>query len=194
MKIRISCLLLGACLLTGCWQKSINPFYERADVVFDEHLVGSWRESTDSEPAPDDKVPVWTFSPGGNMSYKLEIQDGEEAHSYAAHLFKLDGQQLLDIFPTDRAISTIPVHNLFKVVTTQPKIELAALNIDWVQKWLRQNPETLAHIAIPDAEHRHNREKDELVLSADTKSLQKFLREHLKDDEIFGKTQVFKKN
>lgn len=194
MKIGTSCLLLGACLLTGCWQKSVHPFYERGDVAFDEKLFGSWREAKDTEASPDDKAQVWSFSPSGDMTYKLEIKDGENTQSYEARLFKLDGQQLLDIQPTERTVSTIPAHNLFKVVATQPKLELAALNIDWVQKWLRQNPEALAHFAVPDPEHRHDRDKDELVLSADTKALQKFLREHLKEDEFFGKPQAFKKH
>jgi len=194
MKIGTSCLLLGACLLIGCWQKSVQPFYEKSDVTFDEKLFGTWREAKDTEPSPDDKPQTWTFSAGGDMTYKLEIKDGEETQSYEARLFKLDGQPLLDIHPTERTVSTIPAHNLFKVVATEPKLELAALNIDWVQKWLRQNPEALAHFAVPDPEQRHNRDKDELVLSADTKALQKFLRAHLKDDDFFGKNQTFKKN
>jgi len=192
MKIRTSCLLLSACLLAGCWQKSLNPFYTAADLAFDAKLVGSWKEKKESSDGKEEKGQEWTFTGGAGKGYKLEIEDGDETHRYEAHLFKLDGHRFLDIVPTERTVSTIPAHNLFKVIEIGPSLQLAALNINWVQKWLRANPTSLAHIAVIDPEHRDDREKDELVLTADTKALQKCLRENWSDPDLFGGPVVFK--
>lgn len=192
MKIRTSCLLLSACLLAGCWQKSLNPFYTAADLAFDSKLAGSWKEKKESSDGKEEKGQDWTFTAGPDKGYKLEIEDGDETHRYDAHLFKLDGHRLLDIVPTERTVSTIPAHNLFRVIEIGPTLQLAALNPDWVHKWLRKNPGALAHVAVVDPEHRDDREKDELVLTAETKALQKFLREHWSDADLFTGPVVFK--
>src|SRR5262245_26877979 len=152
MRIRTSCLLLGACLLAGCWQKSLNPFYTAADLAFDAKLVGSWKEKKESSDGKEEKGQDWTFISGTNKSYKLEIEADEETHRYEAHLFKVDGHRFLDIASIDRAVSSIPAHHLFKVIEIGPNLQLAALNINWVQKWLRANPGSLAHVAVIDPE------------------------------------------
>ena len=193
MKIRTSGLLLSACLLAGCWQKSLNPFYATADLAFDAKLAGSWKEKKESANESDEKGMLWTFTTGPEKGYKLEIQDGDEKHPYVAYLFKLDGHRMLDLMPAERAVSTIPAHNLFRVMELGPELRLTMLNPDWVHKWLRKNPTSLAHIAIVDPENRDDREKDELVLTADTKALQKFLREHWDDADLFTGPVSFKR-
>ena len=188
MKLRTLCLLLGAGLLAGCWQKSLNAFYTPGDVIPDEKLVGTWHEKKESA---GEKGQVWTFISGEDKSYKLEIKNEDESHHYEAHLFKLDGHRLLDIMPTERTVSTIPAHNLFRVTEIGTNLQVACLNIDWMQKWLRKNPSSLPHVAIIDPENRDDREKDELVLIADTKALQTFLGQHWNDSDLFAGTVAF---
>src|SRR5688572_3231131 len=113
MKLRTLCLLLGAGLLTGCWQKSLNAFYTPGDVVSDEKLVRVWHEKKENSEGKKEKGMEWTFAPGDNKGYKLEIKDDDKIDHYEAYLFKLNGHQRLDITPTERAVSTIPAHNLF---------------------------------------------------------------------------------
>src|ERR1051325_3539429 len=192
MKIRNYCLLLSVGLLAGCWQKSLNPFYTANDVAFDQKLIGGWTEQKESNETNESQRNVWTFAEAPNSSYTLDIKDGETTRHYEAHLFKLDGHRLLDLMPIERTVSTIPAHNLFKVVQMGPTLELALLNPDWMHQWLRKNPAALAHIAVVDPEHRDDREKDELVLTADTKALQKFLREHWDEAELFTDAMKFK--
>ena len=192
MKLRTSCVLLGACLLTGCWQKSLNPFYTAADVTFDARLVGSWSERKESKDGQEEKGQDWTFTDANRGGYKLEIEDGDETHPYEAHLFTLGEHRFLDIAPVERSLSTIPAHHLFKVIEIGPSLQLAALNTNWLQKWLRKNPKALAHVAVADPEHRDNREKDELVLTANTKALQKFLQDNWSDAGLFTGAVTFK--
>jgi hypothetical protein len=44
-------MLMAVVLLTGCWQKSVYPFYKDKDVYFDEKLLGTWREDKSDDPA-----------------------------------------------------------------------------------------------------------------------------------------------
>jgi len=187
MKIRTVCLLLGALLLAGCWQKSLHPFYQPQDLVFDDGLLGSWREGEAPKEGDADNGNLWNFArrdPGG---YELELVDGDQTNRYVAQLFELDNVLLLDIVPVERSVSTIPAHNLFKVITAERQLALAALNTDWMQDWLRTNPGRLAHFAVVDTDHPEDRTKDELVLTADTAALQKFLRAHWGETNLFAK-------
>lgn len=188
MKLRTLCLLLGAGLLAGCWQKSLNAFYTPGDVIADEKLVRVWHEKKKNS---DEKGMQWTFTQGDDKGYKLEIKDDDKTHNYEARLFKLDGQRFLDLLPAERTVSTIPAHSLCKVTEVGSTLQVAMLNIDWVQKWLRKNPATLPHVAVVDPDNQDDREKDELVLTADTKTLQAFLRQHWDDTDLFTGIVMF---
>jgi hypothetical protein len=183
MKARTLCLLLGAGLLTGCWQKSLNAFYTPDQIVNEAKIVGAWLQLDDE--GKKEKGPTWTFTEGPEKSYKLEYTNNEEALHYVAHVFKFDGKRLMDIVSTDASVSTIPAHHLFKMIEIGPNLQMAMLNLDWMQKTLRENPALLAHITVVDQEHREDREKDEIILTADTKALQAFLREHSNDSDLF---------
>src|SRR6185436_13473871 len=107
-----SCLLIGACLLTGCWQKSLHPFFTAKDIDYDARLVGSWSERSQSEDGKEEKGNPWTFSDTAEKRYALEIGVEGDAQRYDAQLFQLDGHMLLDVVPTERPGSSIPAHHL----------------------------------------------------------------------------------
>jgi hypothetical protein len=182
MKLRTVCLLLGAGLLTGCWQKSLNAFYTPADVVPEPKIVGVWQQVDDEGKR---KEQIWTFTEGTEKGYNLKFKNNEEMLHYEAHIFKFDGQRFMDIVAADGGLSTIPAHHLFMVLNAETNLQMRMLNLDWMQKQLHQNPASLAHVIIIDPAHRDDREKDEIVLTADTKALQAFLRRHANDPELF---------
>lgn len=185
MKLQTLCLVLGAGLLAGCWQKSLNAFYVPGDVIADEKLARVWHEKKENSEGKEEQGMVWTFTRDDRKGYTLTIKDDDKTYHYEAHLFKLDGHRLLDLFPTERGVSTIPAHSLFKVTEIGDTLQVAMLNINWMQKWLRKNPASLPHVTVIDPDHRDDREKDELVLTADTKALQAFLRQHWDDTDLF---------
>jgi hypothetical protein len=193
MKTQTSCLLLTTLLLAGCWQKSMNPFYTDMDLVSEPKLAGTWTEPKDPNSSTDENSTIWTFAEAGSQRFNLVIRDKEEKHEYDARVFQLDGNRFLDIVSQSRAVSTMPAHHLFRVAELRAELKLAPLNMDWMQKWLHQHPGSLAHIAVVDPEHRDKRDKDELVLTADTKALQKFVREHMNDKDFFADATVLKK-
>ena len=176
-------------LFAGCWQKSVNPFYTAKDLVAEPKLDGTW---TGQKNGNDENKMTWTFHNATNLRHSLTILSDGEKLPYVAHAFRLDGARYLDLVDArPREVSTMPVHHLFKLEEVGEKLKLAPLNIEWVQKWLTKNPGTLAHIAIADPDQRDDRANDELVLTADTKALQSFLRTHAKDEEFWGKTLNF---
>jgi len=181
MKKQIIGLAAVAVLLAGCWQKSVYPFYTEKDLIGDPKLAGTWSEKADAEGNRN----TWSFMDVGEKRLEVVVQDKNTKYEFEVRLFKLGDARFLDFEGKARGISTVPAHHLFRVVELGNELKLAPLNTDWVQKWLRKNPGALSYVTLIDPEHRDDREKDELVLTADTKALQKFVREHLNEKDFF---------
>lgn len=186
MKTKTMLLALVTGLLAGCWQKSASPFYTEKDVVTEPRLAATWREPRDPNATGEDNRVTWEFTRGDDKRFDLGIWNKEDRQAYDAVVFKLGEDRFLDIASQARGISAIPAHHLFKLIAVEPELKLAALNTDWMQKWLREHPDSPAHVAIVDPDHRGDRDKDELVLTADTKTLQAFILRHAKDKDFFA--------
>ena len=76
------------------------------------------------------------------------------------------------------AFSMFPGHLLVRVTQIKPELSVAFCDFDWLETFLKQNPKALAH----------HREGDRIVLTADTRDLQKFVLKHLGTNELFGKS------
>lgn len=188
MKIRTSCLVVLALLLAGCWQKSVHPFYTEKDIVFDHQLAGKWTEGTGPEENPN----TWTFTNIGGRRFDAVVQSKDSKYEFRATMFKLGEEHFLDFEGKSRDIGIIPSHHLLRIQLGS-EIKLAMLNPDWMQKWLRANPGTLEHFTLEDPEHPQDRENAEVVLSAQTKALQKFILAHKDDKEFFVEPVTLRK-
>lgn len=174
-------LCLGAVALVCSCVPSVNPFYMEKDVVSDARLPGVWQE------AGKDKPEIWKFEATETNAYQLTVtEEGDKTGVFAAHLFKLGAEQFLDLSPAEChfatnqadlvAVAMIPGHLLVRVAQLQPNLHLAFCDPDWLKKFLEKNPEAIAHRS----------EKDGIVLTAETRALQKFVLQHLGKDELFG--------
>ena len=67
-------------------------------------------------------------------------------------------------------------HMVVRVPQLEPSLQLAFIDADWLQKYLEEHPESLAH-----------REEKGMVLTASTKELQEFVLKHLGEGELFQK-------
>ena len=173
-------LAAAAALLCSCIP-SVNPFYTDQDVVFNARLLGKWQEKDKSD-NPD----VWKFECATNKTYKLTVTEKEGKQGrFKAQLFQLKQEYFLDLIPSDRdyatnqadlvAASMYPGHLLVRVQQFEPELQLAFFDFDWLQKHLEKTPKAVAH----------HKEGDRIVLTADTRDLQKFVLKHL--DELFAK-------
>lgn len=180
----------GTLLLTGCWQKSVQPFYTSRDIAPDEKLIGAWENSESSQ---DDRQ-RWLFKQASPQNYTLDLSDSKgNKQQYVAYLFKFEGRRFLDIVTQERSLSTIPAHHLFRISELSGTMKIAPLNTGWVGDYLKENPQALQHIKVSDPEHADDREKDEIILTADTTALQSFLRKHLDEEKLFADADTLTK-
>jgi hypothetical protein len=171
-----------AALLCSCIP-SVNPFYTDKDIVFDSRLLGEWQEK-DSKDEPQ----VWKFEKADDKAYQLTvIEKGNKEGKFSAHLFRLKNNEFLDLIPTECNYATnqadlvgcaaFPGHLLVRVWQVEPELKLAFFDFDWLQKHLKKNPKALAH----------HKEDDRILLTAETRALQKFALKHLAEGELFDK-------
>src|SRR5690349_15610117 len=155
-------LLLAACI------PSINPFYTEKDVVFEKKLLGEWQEKDKA-----DEPQIWNFEEGKDKAYKLTVTEKEgKQGEFEAHLFKLKQDCFLDIMVTEigtnvadlAKVSLIPGHLLLRVSQIDPELKLAMIDVDWLDKFLKEHPKALAH----------HRDEDRIFLTAETTDLQSF--------------------
>ena len=77
----------------------------------------------------------------------------------------------------------MPLHYLVQIENTGSKLQVKVLNFEWLAKLLETNPKALRHILVPEAGNTNN---NQLVLTADTPELQKFILKHINDTNTFG--------
>lgn len=168
-----------AVLLTACIP-SVNPFYTEKDVVFDPRLIGSWGD-------PDDADESWRFEVATNKTYRLIVSEEKgKRGEFAAHLFKLRGHTFLDVTPTELELredqvdlvgaALIPGHLILRVRSIEPDLKLDWVDWDWLKKHLEANPKALKHRVTAT---------ESIVLTAETRDLQRFVLKHLKTGELF---------
>jgi hypothetical protein len=122
------------------------------------------------------------------LAYKLIVQDGEKRTEYDTHLFKLRGRLFLDILPRERPDNSLPLHYLLKVTRIEPALEMNLLEYDWLKKLIEKDPKAIRHIVVPKKLGEDG--EGDLVLTADTAELQKFILKHEKTEGAFGKASV----
>jgi hypothetical protein len=132
---------------------------------------------------------IWSFTKTGDKAYQLAQADEEGRNAtFEARLFKLGNHTFLDLYLTAvegdnlkvnawASISLIPAHLLLKVELDGPSLKLAAMNPEWLRTHLKQHPDAVAHRMVSDGN---------IVLTADTGALQKFVLAHLDDTGCFG--------
>jgi hypothetical protein len=182
MKSRIVWLLGLA--LAGC-VPSWNPLYTEKDLTFDPAMLGAWRPGE----AREDSRESWVFTKNGENLYRLHQTDekGNKAE-FEARLVKLKEHRFLDLHLARieeddvklngwAAFSLVPAHLILKVEQTEPALKIAAMNPDWMETYLRQHPNAIAHRVLLDSN---------IVLTASTPDLQKFVLEHVNKDDFFG--------
>lgn len=183
MKTKRILLAAGICgvgvFLTGCLTISVYPFYSKKDLVFEPALVGSWIKTTDNKEQ-------WRFERKGEEAYRLNYTDGNKSYGMDAHLFRLKEQLFLDLFnpngPEDIMPPPVPTHLLLRVFQTKPTLRMAAMDYDWLGKLLEKNPDAVRHHLVMTDDKTENRQ---IVLTADTSELQKFIINNLKTEEAW---------
>jgi hypothetical protein len=195
MKTKLTLAVCLALLLPGC-VPSVNPLYTEKDLVFDPALVGVWTDERGKE--------TWAFEKSGNKKYKLlQTDDDGRTAEFEVRLVQLKHYRFLDLYVVNPgaesdwkmnqyasfAVLLRPAHTFMKVSQIEPALGLSFLNPDWLQKLLEKDPRAIRH--EKDRFGAQNKDDFRIVLTADTKELQKFILKHVNDEDAFGKPSEF---
>jgi hypothetical protein len=180
MKKRNLIAVAGVVVLLAACIPSVNPFYTDKDVVYNQSQVGEWQEKDETN-----NPEMWTFEQSTNNGYKLTVVEHGKTGEFTAHLFKLKQEQFLDLIPSKCEFATnqadlvnysiFPGHLIARMPQVEPNLKLAFCDFDWLQKYLEKNPGALAH----------HMEGNGIILTADTRDLQKFVLKHVGTNELF---------
>lgn len=181
-------LIAAAVLLTGCWQKSVYPFYKEKDVFYEEKLIGTWREDKGDDPA------TWKFLKGEIANvYTVHIENKDTKLDCDGRLFKFGDMRLLDLYSRNRGIVDMPAHTLMRVLEIGDSFKVQLLSPGWMKNRLQLHPKEIANVFTSNPEHPDDVDQGEFVLTADTDTVQKYVKEHMNDEGFWEEAAELKK-
>lgn len=178
MKNLLKAIALGFLLILSSCVPSLNPLYTDADLIFDAALLGVWTDAEATE--------SWAFTSAGEREYNLVYTDENgKKGDFKARLLKIEGKTFLDLSPVKPALAQndfykanfLPTHTFVYVSQGAPNPQIAYLEPDWLKAFLDKNPAALGHEKV----------SGEILLTAPTRDLQKFLLAHLNTPGAFSK-------
>jgi hypothetical protein len=161
-------LLLG---LSAC-VPSLHELYAEKDLVFEPALLGDWVEDK------ADSKSLLTFAKGEGKEYKLTSIEGKDKSTFIAHVVKLGDRLFLDLASdpsVDCPTLSVPVHMFVLVSQTSPKLQMRGFDEGWLKRYVEKNPRALKHEIVDN----------DVVLTASTKQLQRFLLSHVNTKDAF---------
>lgn len=177
-------VMLGFLLVLTSCVPSLNPLYTDADLFFEEALLGVWIDP--------DATESWAFTYLNEKEYKLVFTDESgKKGEFKARLLKIEGKTFLDLAPVKPTIpqndfykaNFLATHTFVQITQFAPNPQIAYLEPDWLKAFLDKNPAAI----------RHEKISGEILLTASTKDLQKFLLAHLDTPGAFSKPIAVKR-
>jgi hypothetical protein len=180
----------------------LNSFYSEETVVYDSALEGTW----------SDEDVVFEFLPfKDGQSYRLTLkastnEKGTISIPFIAHLVSIEDQRYLDIQLDEHALTFndrylelfLPVHSLWRMNISGDKLILVWMDLGGIfnnssiWEYLREQPEELDVLNIgllkdsetPVTERVDYGEESAILITAETRDLQRFIMKHHDDEEL----------
>jgi len=166
--------------LAGC-VPSINPIYTDKDIVYMPELLGKW--------VTEDSKESWEVTDGGEKSYNAVYTDDKGGkYTFSIHLTRIGDALFADLYPDDWEfkgaddindlflLHLVPAHNFVRIETGENKIRAWAMDCSWVSDYVKK------HRFAPRYEER----EDNIVFTASTRKLRRFLRRQIHVNEAFA--------
>jgi hypothetical protein len=181
-------------LVSGCFVKSLHPFYKENEAIFKKELTGNWL---------DDDSSTWKIEQGMKFTglfksetpdnaYLITFSDKKGTSKFKVHLFKLRNQYFFDFYPEEvestndmMASHLVPMHTVARVDITPEKMVIQWYNEEWLIGLFRQNKIRIAHEKVPYDETKAGDDNFQVVLTASTDDLQKFMLKYMDDPNAF---------
>ncbi len=182
-------IAIVASLIAGCVVTSVYPYYKAKDVSFDAALLGKWipADVTNASTAEE----FWTFEKISDHAYQLTTVENKTNH-YDAVLFNLGGATFLDCLTRERSEIQTPSHILLRTGFVQSQLKMELLDYKWLGNVIEKNPRAIRHIIVA-SEAGTDSGGGQLVLTADTAELQKFILKHLKTKDAWSDPLIMKR-
>ena len=194
MKTKEIFFYILAVLAGGCVPvMSLHPLHNEQTIVFEEKLLGTWVEE------PNDKS-IWQFKRNASKdysekTYNLTFSDEKNSKGlFAAHLVKLEDKLFLDVYPIEMPCDTgdpnkvnwvynafffVPAHTFIKVDAIEPNLTMRITDDEEMEKLLKEKPDAVKHQIVEDYDSN-------ILLTAPTEELQKFVLQYADDSRAFG--------
>lgn len=163
-------------IIAGC-VPSLQPFYTEKDLVADYALLGEWLYKNGEF--------KFTFTQDKGMVYELMVAGGDSEKYYSVHLMKLKDTYFLDIYPKNGLGAKkyifgnscyVPAHAVGIVVIKDNSLHINMLNPITLE-YLLKNKKIILH---------HEYFGDNILLTASTSELQRFLLRHRDEKGLFS--------
>ena len=181
-------------LLQGCLVKSLHPFYTDKDLLFNKDLIGKWtdKDSASWEIRQHMRSTGILKPQTPDKSYDIILTDNKGSSNFLAHLFRLDNQLYLDFYPTTTScnhdlteLHLVATHSLAKIDLPGGKIVIRWYNEEWLAGLFNKNKIRISHERVPYDPDLKDPESMQVILTAQTEELQKFIIKYGNDPEAF---------
>ena len=195
--ILISSLMI---LVSGCFVKSLHPFYQENDLLFQKELTGNWSGDDSSTWKIEQGMrSTGIFKPDTpDKSYLITYTDNKGTAKFKVHLFRLKDHYFFDFYPEEVESSNelmtshlVPMHTVARVDITPEKLVIQWYNEEWLIGLFRQNKIRIAHEKVPYDEEKAEGDNFQVVLTASTEDLQKFMLKYMDDPNAFKNDYTF---
>jgi hypothetical protein len=177
-KFSLGILAAAAVLLAGCFVRSLHPLFTEQELVRYSDLVGTW-----SQDGRDDNS--WTFVSTGRMYRLTHVDAKKRTATFLAGVGRIGTNIFLTAMAEDSAMEDrlndlaaahlVSAYSFFKIEKRGKNLDLVFLNPEWLDKQLKADPKLVAHV----------RRENEVILSAPTAELQKFVGRFASDTNAF---------
>lgn len=187
-------------ILSGCFVKSLHPFYKENELVFKKELLGTWT-GADSSLWVIEQATKTTglFKPSlPANAYLISYTDKKGTAKFSVHLFKLGSALFLDFYPEEEesnndlmASHLVPMHTVARVDPDPGKMVIRWYNEEWLIGLFRQNKIRIAHEKVPNGKDYGDEDNFQVVLTASTDDLQKFMLKYAEDPNALKNDYTF---
>lgn len=191
--IFLSIMLLA--ILPGCLVKSLHPFYTEQDLVFKQELLGQWsgRDGSSWEISRHMRSTGLLNPKVADQAYDIIYTSDKGSSRFIAHLFKIGQQLYIDFYPAEGAGATemesyhfIQAHSLAQLQVSNGMLTIRWYNEEWLMDLFNKNRIRIAHERVPYDLDDNDPGHKQVILTAPTPELQKFIRKYGQDPEAFS--------
>ncbi|MCX6233587.1 MAG: hypothetical protein NT175_02540 [Bacteroidetes bacterium] len=180
-------------LLAGCIP-SLHPLYTDKDRISMDEIMGVWLSAEGTSmyyiiADPDDQ-PSYTFTYFELPKKNDLFQRDSTPANLEVNLVRLGGATFMDFYPGDNeyldkmntllAIHLIPAHTFAKFRISNDTLTIWRFDPDWLKKLFEENRIRISHEKL----------EDQIVLTASTEELQKFVAKYADDPEAYIDPEV----